>query len=62
MNWKYMGAMTFDLRRVLGQIGYIPLWNIKTRYSLILWLVALYLYFTYMNVVVYMTNVCFLYI
>ena len=44
MNWKYMVALTFDLRRVLEQIGYIPLWNIKARQNLILWLVALYPY------------------
>ena len=39
-----MVALTFDLRRVLGQIGYIPLWNINVRQNLILWLVALYPY------------------
>ena len=44
MNWKYMVALTFVLRRVLEQIGYIPLWNIKDRQNLILWLVGAYPY------------------
>lgn len=44
MNWKYMVALTFDLRWVLEQIGYIPLWDINVRHNLILCLVALYLY------------------
>lgn len=39
-----MVALTFVLRRVLEQIGYIPLWNINVRQNLILWLVALYPY------------------
>ena len=39
-----MVALTFVLRRVLEQIGYIPLWNIKARQNLILCLVALYPY------------------
>lgn len=41
-----MVALTFVLKRVLEQIGYIPLWNINVRQNLILCLVWVYGYFT----------------
>lgn len=44
INWKYMEALTFVLRQVFNRLNIIPLWNIKARQNLILWLVALYLY------------------
>ena len=46
INWKYMEALTFDLRWVFNIWNIISLWNIKARQNLILWLVALYLYWS----------------